>query len=521
MRLAIVGAGWYGCHLALELKKAGHDVVLYEKNDKIFSQISGEFGIRLHAGPHYPRSEETRKSCKRGLEEFKLRYPDLIIPHEYSIYALGKRDADGNPSKVNEEQFKKVCEESESCRFLDPDLLGYTNLITAATIDEPSIALGSRLRVAFEGYLKEARVEVVYNYDVEKIENKGSEVFIGDKDSSRAFDKVINTTSYQSLVPNSDDFPFDMDVIYQPCLALVYKDKKPGVLPFSFIVMDGWFPCLMPIWDDSADRKYILTHGSYTIMGTYGNPAVAKEVLANINDELVKNTIKPLSEHEMGCFWPGFSDRFEYVGWKGAVLAKIKTKSEFRSAITYEKDNIIQIIPGKVSNIFDVEREVKLLLKQENVLWSKDYLFVQNGVLDQGLAEIMEKPSRDEPNTGNLHTLDQLIAENFFGGSPSPVASPVLEPRATSQIAIPEFNYYFLLECLVTIAATLALLALAIIMLSSIGIIASAAIGSAAVVGGAYNLYRLFSKPKENSNVVIEEQLLGEASHDTPVSQVG
>ena len=525
MRIALVGAGWYGCHLALALKKAGHDVVLYEKNDRIFSQISGEFGIRLHAGPHYPRSDPTREECLRGLAEFKKRYPNLIIPHEYSIYALGTTDADGVPSKTGEERFRKVCAESESCRFLDPDLLGYTNLITAANIDEPSIILGDPLRNEFTKYLKEAGVEVVYNYDVQKIENKGEEVFVGNGDSSRAFDKVINTTSYQSLVPDNEDFPFDLNVIYQPCLALEYKDKTPGTKPFSFIVMDGWFPCLQPIWDGSPDRKYILTHGKWTIMGSYTNPKVAKDVLNMLDDEWVKNTIKPLSEHEMGRFWPGFSDRFEFVGWKGTVLAKIKTKNEFRSAVTYEKDNVIQIIPGKVSNIFGVEREVEALLNKENVLMSKNYLYVRGGVLDHSSAEISDKPRPDDrTNTGNLQTLDELISENYFA---SPFGSPLPSPShaRASETTLPsitnlEVNHYFLLQCLATITATIALLALAILALPTIGIIATSIISSAVVIGGSYNIYRLFSQPKQNPNELIEDQSQEVEAVDTPFSQI-
>jgi Trk K+ transport system NAD-binding subunit len=35
MKIAIIGAGWVGCHLALKLKDS-HEVVLYEEDD-VFS----------------------------------------------------------------------------------------------------------------------------------------------------------------------------------------------------------------------------------------------------------------------------------------------------------------------------------------------------------------------------------------------------------------------------------------------------------------------------------------------------
>jgi hypothetical protein len=99
MKIAIVGAGWYGCHLALKLKKAGHSVVLLEKNSDISMQISGKFGIRLHLSPHYPRSDATTNNCRNNFEKFKNEYSDLIVEHDYSIYGLGNFDADGLPSK--------------------------------------------------------------------------------------------------------------------------------------------------------------------------------------------------------------------------------------------------------------------------------------------------------------------------------------------------------------------------------------------------------------------------------------
>ena len=143
--IAIIGAGWYGCHLALALKKNGHDVTLYEKNNTIFSEISGNFGIRLHAGPHYPRSLKTRESCRRGAQRFIEEYPDLVIKHEHAIYALGTTDAEGKASKTDKDMFHDVCAES-SAKQIQPKEYGYENLISAYNIDEPSIALGERVR---------------------------------------------------------------------------------------------------------------------------------------------------------------------------------------------------------------------------------------------------------------------------------------------------------------------------------------------------------------------------------------
>ena len=85
----------------------------------------------------------------------------------------------------------------------------------------------------------------------------------------------------------------------------------------------------------ASNRKYILTHGSYTIMASCDNPTAAYAVLNDITDEFIEEHIKPRCEHEINRFWPNFSQRFRYETWKGEVLCKLKTQKEFRGCVTY------------------------------------------------------------------------------------------------------------------------------------------------------------------------------------------
>jgi len=416
LKIGIIGAGWYGAHIGFALAKAGHEVIIFEKNADIFSQISGKFGIRLHLGPHYPRSEETRKHCRKGFDKFKATYPELLVPHLYSIYALGISDANKEPSTINFDHFKRVCEESPTCREIDTAAFGYQNLIGAFTLDEPSLAIGERLRETFRRYLRNAKIDVRCNYTVQKIERQGSQTMISNGDSTEAFEIVINATSYQSFFPKDTDFPFDLDVVYQPCLALVYKDSKPGDKPISMIVMDGWFPCLMPYQeheheDGKYDNTYIMTHGKWTIMGSYSTPQEANVVFEKLDDDFVERSIKKLAEEEMRRFWPAFNERFTYIGWKGTVLAKLKTKKEFRGAITFEKEGVIHVFPGKINNIFDAEEEVKSLLSNHKIRKLNGYNYVTDGVLDVSMHEISEKPEPNEKNTCTLQTYQELESD--------------------------------------------------------------------------------------------------------------
>ncbi|WP_010597021.1 hypothetical protein [Rickettsiella massiliensis] len=295
----------------------------------------------------------------------------------YSVYGLGIIDANGNPSKVGKEEFDSVCKEFESYKEIQPDEWGYNNLSFAVDIEEPSLVLGEPLRHFFIKKLEEAGVRLLREFDVIKVKKRIDNKLVVSGKSGKinnnqrfVFNYVINTTSYQTLIPDPRGLSLKMEIVYQSCLALMYEytERPLPNLPFSFIVMDGWFPCLMP-YDDRTNKneifsKYIMTHGKWTTMGSYKTADEAKNHLHSIGDEFIAQHVKPNCEKEMERFWPGFKQKFIYIEWIGTVLAKIKTDKEFRSAVIFQnkKNKMIYVIPGKVSNIFDAGEEVLSLV---------------------------------------------------------------------------------------------------------------------------------------------------------------
>ncbi|MCJ1249555.1 hypothetical protein MMC30_006781 [Trapelia coarctata] len=421
MKIGVVGGGWNGCHLALEMKKEGHEVEIFEKLSDIFEGVSGKFGIRLHKGPHYPRSKSTRDSCHVSFDKFHDLYPELVIHHEQAIYAHGELDALGHPAKVSAESFGEVCNESPECHSLNLEASDFEQLQAAYDLDEPSIAIGHRLRNFFRAKLNDASIKLHLNSNIEKTtRDNGVTTMIDSHGDSRVFDVVINATAYRSLVPDdmAKDLPVDIDVTYQTCIALCYEDTTPQDKPLSFIVMDGWFPCVMPVIDsdDHLYRNYILTHGSYTILGSFDEAEEAESLFRNLDDASVESTIKPHVEAEITRFWPQYTNRFIYKGWKGSVLPKLKTRSEFRSSLTFEKDGVIHVFPGKVSNVFNAKDEAMRLIndeawrKQSGVREENGIRFTDAGALSTAQQEIGEKPGASDQHTSNLQSYATMTA---------------------------------------------------------------------------------------------------------------
>lgn len=320
---------------------------------------------------------------------------------------------------MNATDFQKVCEEFPGSQPIDPKQWGYEGMVSAHKMDEPSLLVGEPLREKFRQYLKDANITVHYNSTITGIESldNGQLRVHSSQDNGGIFDKVINATGYQSLLPDTTP-PFGIEVSYQPCLGLLYEDKTPHEKPFSLIVMDGLFPCVMPYLHEQngVNKTFLLTHGLYTIMASSPTVSGANDILAKIDDDFITTQVQPHCEEEIHRFWPEFAERFHFIGWKGAVLAKLKTRSEYRSAVTYEKNNVIHVIPGKVSNIFDAEHEIKKLLNPANpsILEKDGFRYVAGGALDKGQNEIAEHPQPHTRHTTNLQTYNHLTGQSFW-----------------------------------------------------------------------------------------------------------
>jgi hypothetical protein len=101
MKIAVIGSGFYGSSVALELSKDYPDIKidLYEKCNDIFKGAASNNQHRIHKGFHYPRSNETIDQILNNYQSFKDKYHDLISPVKDNYYLIEKN------SKVNLEEY--------------------------------------------------------------------------------------------------------------------------------------------------------------------------------------------------------------------------------------------------------------------------------------------------------------------------------------------------------------------------------------------------------------------------------
>ena len=90
-KIAVVGAGLFGCTAALILSKK-HNVDLYERKPDILNEASMCNQFRFHEGFHYPRSDKTYKEIAKSNKDFIHFYGNDIFGNTENYYAISKTD---------------------------------------------------------------------------------------------------------------------------------------------------------------------------------------------------------------------------------------------------------------------------------------------------------------------------------------------------------------------------------------------------------------------------------------------
>jgi hypothetical protein len=327
MKIRILGAGAYGCHLAVALGE-DNDVVIHEIADRIFAGATGNIPARLHAGQHYPRSGLTRAACRLHYAEFMEHYGDFTHGVATNIYAIAEYD-----SLVDFSTYRQILKpEIELITVERPAELGLQHVEGAILTGERHV-LADKLREHFEGLL------------VGKIEFGREPGRVDDPD----WDLTIDCTSCANDGLNVDR--------YEACLTLLLE----GPADRAITIMDGPFGSLYP-WDEERGLSS-LTSAKWTPMVLLPTWGEARDFLDSVmaSDLVAINSRNMLSQ--MAHYYPRIRDEYRVVDHRLSIRAMPRSAADARLVdVVRVGDRAIRIRAGKLDAIFHAEREVKRLL---------------------------------------------------------------------------------------------------------------------------------------------------------------
>ena len=331
MKIAIIGAGWVGCHLSKKLINQGFNVTLFEQNE-IFSSTSLYNQNRLHLGFHYPRNYRTRELCKTTFDRFQNDYSHFVEDVHMNIYSIPKK------SVIDLETFKAIMK-STHIDYSDI-FIGLVNIEGSINTSEKYIDF-KLVKSYFENILKSI---IVYESieDIDLLSTK--------------FDWVINCT-------NNFIKAKKIPAYYEVALSLIYEKINPIEFD-SLTLMDGNFFSIYPYIP--KENKFTLTDVEFTPL--YVNESIdeIKKFRSSITNDHI-NTIKDKMESKVKFYLPEFNDNFIFSNWFTSIKVKTYTHSADRYPIVERDGNIINCFTGKIQGIYIIEDQINDIIKSNTL----------------------------------------------------------------------------------------------------------------------------------------------------------
>ena len=336
LSFAIIGGGWYGCHIATSFRSLGFGVTVFEKSHRLLHASSGNNQFRLHLGFHYPRHYGTRMQSRDGFSRFVERYPGLSSPVAQNLYAVPK-----GSSLI--------------------DFLTYKLIMTSSGIEFAEVPAPTEILSNIEGCLQtpervllldKARrffterlgPFLVSDHVVESVEERGQGVYV----DGRRFDFVIDATWGHFSKP-------PIDLYYEPTMLLYYEAN----CQFPAVTMvDGPLCSIYPTEDPSL---YTLSSVPHTPLGRCASAGEARAVLEKVDAALVATKVAQM-EQQIVRYVPGFRDAFKFVGPQLAIKTKPSGSFDDRSCYVFKTGRVFSVMSGKIDTIFfSVERILSMI----------------------------------------------------------------------------------------------------------------------------------------------------------------
>jgi hypothetical protein len=281
-KIAIIGAGIFGCSIALATANAGYEVVLLERLPDIILGTSKNNTNRVHQGFHYPRDMKTATECKDHYKRFELEFGGALLDDYPNIYCIAKEK-----SLTSKEEFIKFCELLDlsysmlDLNNLDVKIEGCSVGISCQETILDSDIIRSILRAKI---LSNKQITLSCNTEVTTIKKKSFQYELclqSNSHTQQSFDAVINC-SYGNINTLTDQLGYDViDSQYEYTAVPIISVDLP---PTSITVMDGPFMTFFPY---GKTKKFLLYHVDHSVIQT--------EITRTLNPEWLDPHTSPLA----------------------------------------------------------------------------------------------------------------------------------------------------------------------------------------------------------------------------------
>jgi len=250
----VIGAGFYGCMIALNFAEQGEKVLLLDKERDILKRASASNQARIHNGYHYPRDFSTLTRSHANYKKFCKEFEEAIDDYSLMLYAIARN------SKTPVDKFVNICNIAEIPLIpASKTLQSFFNphLIESVFIVEENVFSANILRGFLERRLKNAKVDVFLDKRVRSV----TEGFVDIEGSSPVASKKIICCAYSGIntILSESSLP-ELNLLNEIAVMPLIKVPKE-LASLGITVMDGDYFAIIPYPDTHG---HTLHHVRYT-----------------------------------------------------------------------------------------------------------------------------------------------------------------------------------------------------------------------------------------------------------------
>ena len=332
-KCAVIGAGIYGITAATKLRTSGYNVDLFEAEDDIMKAASGINQYRIHRGYHYPRSQDTIKSCKDNEQSFIKYYNRSIIYKNDHYYSIAKED-----SLITPNQYLTVLDESGLEWEISENL--------------PNCDL--TIKVNEKLYDPKIIKDICYN----RIRGNGINLKLNNRIKNKLTGYKYNIhATYSSLNDlTTEKQTYQFELCEKPIFKLPpqYKNK-------SIVIMDGPFMCFDPYADTEYHLGGNVVHAIH-VRNVGKKPDVPPPYKRYLNKGIIKkpkytNVDRFIESSKK--FFPSIEES-KHIGSMYTIRTVLPNKdaTDERPTIVDKKDNNFILFSGKVGNCVEASKRI-------------------------------------------------------------------------------------------------------------------------------------------------------------------
>ena len=343
MRIAIIGAGFFGLTLGLILSKK-HKVEIFEKKNSIMHGASSANQFRFHLGYHYPRSQKTVTEINKSKNLFISYFGSDVFGKSINYYLIAKK------SKVKFNRYKS---------FLKKNKLFFKILNNSFKEDFVEKCILTNEKVLNYFVFKK---KILKKIKTSKIKLHLKKEF--KKKYLKNFDKVIVTTYANNNfvlkklgIIKLNEFKFEL--VEKILIKLPKKFEKK-----SYVVVDGKFVCIDPylgtkyhLLSDVKNSKLETKVGKFPEFKHKNTRYINSGIIRNLKASQFNNFIKRSTD-----YLPFLKDA-KYIGSMFVVRAIMKNKEktdERTSIVKIHSKKIFSILSGKWNNCVYLAKNLKI-----------------------------------------------------------------------------------------------------------------------------------------------------------------